>query len=150
MDIPSPLLQAALERLTRATLSFLALGVAVIDDSKPSKDRSPVDSLYSPHTLRSFLRHVAKEQDRPFVYVQIGMSDVELHIPKQKRLNVLGAGLRIVAEPTTNRWAHHSDILMINRSSETEFVFRHGGIEVFNSWIRQCNTDPIFKIALKK
>ncbi len=152
------------DTIREATEHFLITGIAFVRE--PVMSGQTWRDKYSEYRkqpgmtreviVRRFLRMVAKEQKRPFVYAHTGgwrdASELFLMIPKKAFLHPIISSLLIGSRETSPQSARMTDIPLSHYTDMTNwyFFFRgETGRRLFDAWYEQCRTDPVFRKALK-
>jgi hypothetical protein len=145
-------------RLERLHSLYLRTGVAVFTSSDLEDFETRAE-----FKLRGFFRSVATELGRPYVSADVGHSRIELRIPKGEKCNNLAAGLMLVAKDIPGpfkdqayhwrRWHadndHHTVTRVDGNGSWLFFFNGEEGRKLFNQFLEQCRTDPVFKVILR-
>ena len=152
------------DTIREATEHFLVTGIAFVREPVMSdltwrdkyREYSKQPGMTREGLVRRFLRMVAKEQKRPFVYAHTGgwrdASELFLTIPKKAFLRPVIFSLLIGSRETNPRSARMADIPLSHYTDMTNcyFFFRgETGRRLFDAWYEQCRTDPAFRKALK-
>lgn len=164
-DVQADRKRALIGQLRRATQEYIDLGVAFV----PSYLASDI-SAHLNMTPQTFFREVAAGTNRPFVYAfengqylygnipQVGWSSksvnyVELALPRKRTTENLVAGLMLISANIENM----SDLLSVTQPVAKEETARtwtfyfidKPGRKVFDDWLEQCRTNPVFRLILK-
>lgn len=152
------------DTIREATEHFLITGIAFVREPVMSnltwwdrhREYCKQPGMIREGTVRRFLRMLAKEQKRPFVYAHTGgwrdASELLLIIPKKAFLRPVIFSLLISSRETNRRSARLPNIPLSHYSDTTNwyFLFRgETGRRLFDAWYEQCRTDPAFRKALK-
>lgn len=152
------------DTIREATEHFLVTGIAFVREPVMS-DLTWQDKCREYHKqpgmtreglVRRFLRMVAKEQKRPFVYAHTGgwrdASKLSLTIPRRAFLHPIIFSLLIGSRETSPRSARMNNIPLSHYSDKSNWYFffsGEAGRRLFDAWYEQCRTDPAFRKALK-
>jgi hypothetical protein len=113
--------------------------------------------------LRSYFKELSSAAGRPHVVAEEVQDHwagtyIHLQLPSNKRTSNLIAGLLLVTEEKSvaNAWALRQIIrenqgkALRSMAGGWHFYFiGAGGISLFNSWLQQCASEPVFRVILK-
>ncbi len=151
-------LDRTIEKLEASVREFMETGICVVRDRYyRSREKDGLPSFTKGSQMRGFLRMVAKDLKRPFVLADVCQDEekvrwVTLSIPRIKRLhNLISALLLVSSEHYGNRWRipDNVPVARVDQGNAWVFHFQKEGIEIFDNFLNQCRTDPIFRICLK-
>lgn len=152
------------DTIREATEHFLVTGIAFVREpviSGPTwrdkyREYRKQLGMTRESIVRRFLRMLAKEQKRPFVYAHTGgwcdASELFLTILKKAFLRPVIFSLLIGSQEADLQTARTTNLPLSHYTDMTNwyFFFRgETGRRLFDAWYEQCRTDPAFRKALK-
>jgi hypothetical protein len=146
--------QLLAQRLRAATQGFFATGVGYADAWLDFTLRRLAN--VNPST---YFRELATEHGRPAIHAieqslyYGGTTAVELRLPRTQRLDIIVGQLVLLASEAKYRYAIGRNAGILDKIETTRsrfFYFKGGeGKALFEHWLNQCRTDPVFRISLQ-
>lgn len=150
------LLATTIQMLREATEEYMITSVAILRPKLVSKYKA----LSEGTKLSAYFRKLAKSLNRPFVVATEGatghyrvMPYVELRIPNTTRMTNITAGLMLLSQPCEKTYKGFNIQGPLGHDHPIngyQFYFIGAeGRKLFDGWLEQCCTDPVFKIVLR-
>jgi len=135
---------------------FLNTGICWIEAGYVDRKPRSISELANAGSLRKFIRMIAKEKGRPFIFVENRVchptTPLTLTVPKRQNLKAVVSGLLLGAHrvPYVNRRTPDVPLLLVEQRTNWVFMFKGDeGQELLQHWMRNVQEDPVMRIALK-
>jgi hypothetical protein len=156
------LLDTTISLLKEATEEYVATSVAVLRPKLVWKYKA----VSNGGKLSSYFRNLSTSLKRPFVmateaeiHVHVRPGEhrtvpyVRLQLPNTTRVSNICAGLMLISQPCTKGYKGFNIVGPLGHEHTPNthvFYFIGGeGRELFDAWLAECRTNPIYKIVLR-